>query len=125
MKVRSSVLAIIMSAVLGAAWMPAATAQVPGPSVLESPPAYSEQELKLFAGVAIEVQRISDFYLPRLQAAQSAEEEQEVRRAASGEMAQAVEKKGMTVDKFNEIMVVAQLNPELADRIVRHINEQQ
>lgn len=125
MKVRSSVLAIVLSAAVGIAWMPAATAQVPGPSLLQSPPTYSDDELKLFAAAAIEVQRISDFYLPRLQTAQNAQEEQDVQRAASGEMTQAVESKGMTVDKFNEILVVAQISPDIADRIVRHINEQQ
>lgn len=126
MKVRSGVLAIILSTFLGAAWLPAATAQAPGSQPLQSsPPAYGDEELKSFAAAAIEVQRINDFYLPKLQAAQSAQEEQDVQRTASGEMMQAVESKGITVDKFNEILVIAQLDPEIADRIAHHIQAQQ
>lgn len=125
MKVRPGVLAILVSAFLGAAWLPAATAQTVGSPLLQSsPPAYGDEELKSFASAAIAVQRINDFYLPKLQAAQSVQEEQDVQRTASGEMTQAVESTGMTVDKFNEILVIAQLNPEIADRIAHHIKEQ-
>jgi hypothetical protein len=124
MKARSDLLAIIMSAVLGTVWLPSATAQLPEAPLLQASPEYSDKELKSFAAAAIEVQRINDFYLPKLQAARNEKEELDVQRAASGEMTQAVESKGMTVDKFNEIMVVAQLNPQVAGKIVRHINEQ-
>jgi hypothetical protein len=78
---------------------------------------YSDTELKAFVGAALDVVRIKDTYTPLLEAATTPEQEMMVKQQASQEMTQAVESKGLSVDRFQEILVSAQADPELAQRI--------
>jgi hypothetical protein len=97
------------------------------PQVLQQPPAeqsassYSDSELQSFAVAVLEVQRINDTYMPKLESAKSAEEQQQVRQAASQEMLSAVEKEGMSVDKYKEILRQAETNPAVAERVKEHM----
>jgi hypothetical protein len=122
---RSSFPTIIALALLGSAWAPVTMAQRSQAQVEQSAPGYSDAELKSFAVAVLQVQRINDAYLPRLQSAKTPEEQQQVKEAASGEMVRAVEKEGISVDKYKEIMTQAQTNPEVAERIKQHIKDVQ
>jgi hypothetical protein len=82
---------------------------------------YSDAELKSFAVAVVEVQRINDTYVQKLESAASPEEQQQLRKAASQEMVQAVEKEGMSVDKYKEIMSQAETDPAVAQRVKEHI----
>jgi hypothetical protein len=83
----------------------------------------SESDLKSFAVAVVEVQRINDTYVSKLESAKSPEEQAQVRQAASQEMVRAVENEGMSVDKYKEILTHAQANPTVAARVQEHINE--
>jgi hypothetical protein len=113
-------------ALLAVSWIPISHAQAQGAPAEGAQPAsaYSDSELKSFAVAALDVQRINQAYLPKLQAAGTAEEQQQVRQEATQEMVKAVQKQGMSVDKFNEIAVQARQRPEIAERIQRHIVEE-
>lgn len=111
---------------LGMCWMPAASAQAPSAPPMEAQQpssSYSDAELKSFAVAALDVQRIRDTYLPRLHAAATPEEQQKVRIEASNQMVQAVEQRGLSVDKYTEIARQAQARPEIAEQIQRHVDE--
>lgn len=125
MTIRSSFLAMITFALLGMAWAPVTVAQDGPPSLEQTAPPVSDAELKSFAVAVLEVQRINDAYMPRFQASKTPEEQQRVEDAASKEMVQAVEKQGMTVDKYKEILTLAQQNPQVAERIKQHIKNTQ
>jgi hypothetical protein len=111
--------------VLGAAWIPAASAQNAVPGVQQPAPAYSDAELKTFAVAALEVLRINDVYLPKLKMASTPEEQQLVERSASEEMVKAVERGGISVAKYKEIMNYAESNPEIAERVIKHMKDAQ
>ena len=116
--------AAIALAVLGASWTSGVSAQAPGSPAAEPPQqasSYSDSELKSFALAALSVQRIRDLYLPKLKAAKTPDQEQEVRAAAADEMMQAIKGEGMTVEQYREISRQVQLSPELAQRVEKHI----
>jgi hypothetical protein len=132
MNPRSRFLMMSLCAALAAAWASAAAAQTtapgtprPAPQVQQPAPNYSEDELKTFAVAALEVLRINDLYLPKLKMAATPEEQQQVEKTATDEMVKAVQKQGLTVDKYKEIMTHAEANPEIADRVMKHMKAAQ
>jgi hypothetical protein len=91
------------------------------PPAQQSAPDFSDSELKSFAVAVLEVQRINDDYVQKLERAASPEEQQQIRQTASQEMVRAVEKEGMSVGKYKEIMSQAQADPALAARVQEHM----
>lgn len=125
MRIRSSFVAAAVCAAMGMAGAPAASAQGTAPKAQQPAPSYSDAELKSFAVAALEVQRINDAYLPKFKSASSPEEQKQVEKTATAEMIKAVEKEGMSVEKYKEIMNQAQSNPEVAERVMQHIKKVQ
>lgn len=121
MNIRSGFIAIAAATLLTVA--PTASAQA-----IESPPdasvpAYSDTELKTFAVAVLEVQRLNEAYSAKLQAASTPEEQEVVVKTATNQMTEVVEKNGMSVDRFTQILSHAQRNPDLADRVRRHMQD--
>lgn len=125
MRMRSGLAAAAMCAAMGLAWAYPVPAQDAAPGVPQATRSYSDAELKSFAVAALEVQRINDVYLPKLKSAASPEEQKQVEKTALAEMIKAVEKEGMTVEKYKEIMSQAEANPEVAERVIQHIRNVQ
>jgi len=92
-------------------------------SSAEPAPVYSDAELKSFAGAVVEVHRINDSYIPKLQAASTPDEEQQLETAALREMVQAVEKEGISVEKYEEILTKAQTNRDIAYRLKQPLRD--
>jgi len=94
----------------------------------QQPPAQqlepSQDQLKSFVSAALEVQQIRSKWQPRIQAADSAEQAQELQVQASTEMVSAVQDKGSTVDTYRAIAMAARDNPELASRITKLMEQQ-
>jgi hypothetical protein len=88
-------------------------------------PIIEETEIRPFAAVVQDVQRITDFYSPLAAAARTPEELDRVENAAFDEMKEAVTKKGFAVSRFNQIVAMARLDPDLADRITAHLPQRQ
>src|SRR5438067_7097399 len=107
---------------LSVAWAPAALPQVTSnndssPAASQPSSAYSDAELKSFAAAAIAVQAIRDMYVLKMTGANGQSEQQQLKQAAVQEMAAAVEQQGLSVGKFQEILVNAQGDPGLVDKI--------
>lgn len=110
-----------------AAWIPAASAQSPeaqqqSPQQAES---FSSKELESFALAALEVQRINESYVPKLQEAKTPDQQEALRQEATGKMVEAIQDKGLSVDKYNQINAAAQANPEVASEISEHMQKAQ
>jgi hypothetical protein len=122
--IRWTFLAPVAFAVLGASWTPIASAQAPDAPALnpqQKASSYSDTELKSFALAALNVVRIRNLYLPKLESAKTPEQEQEVRKAAADQMVQAIESEGMTVGQYTEISKQVRESPELAQRVQEHV----
>jgi hypothetical protein len=107
---------------------PIVTAQSVRPVVAQSSvpsptPSFSDSELRTFAVAVVEVQRITDAYMPRLKTATTIEDQQRVEEKASAEMARVVENQGMTVSRFAQILDLTKVSPELADRVRWHVRQ--
>jgi hypothetical protein len=120
---RLSITAIAGLALLaGVAWAPAAFAETettPQRAPVQRPNVSTEQ-LKSFAVASLEVERISQEYAPKLQAAKTPEDQEAVRREATGKMVDAVQKKGLSVEDYRRIAIAARANPELARQITTY-----
>jgi hypothetical protein len=115
-------IASLLLALVGLVCAPAVLAQATlKPPAAQAASSYSDDELKSFAVAVVEVQRINDTYVQKLESAASPEEQQQLRKAASQEMVQAVQKGGLSVDKYKEIMSQAETDPVVAQRVKEHI----
>jgi single-stranded DNA-specific DHH superfamily exonuclease len=115
---------------LGAAFAPIVLADDDAaPSAPASPPmlsepsnsSYSDRELRSFAVALLEVERIKSSYAPKLE--QKLREQAQVKQAASLEMLRALEKQGMSVDKYQEMLANVQSHPELAGKVAEYLKQ--
>ena len=123
MTIHTRLLSLLLG-LIGLALPPAAFPQtIQQPSVERATSNFNDSELKSFAGAVVEVQRINDTFVPKLESAKSPEEQAQIRQTASQEMVRAVEDKGMSVEKYKEILAHAQANPTVAARVQEHIKD--
>lgn len=90
---------------------------------VDPPASFSDTELKSFAAIVVEVRRLADTYNPKLEAAPTIREQQQVELAATDEMTRAVTQEGMTIERYQEILKRSLTDPEIGNRIKQHIQE--
>lgn len=110
--------------------VPSVLAQTSAPPPGQSQPqttTVSDKEIDTFAAAATEVRQLNKQWSPKVQEAakQSAEAAEKTRQQALGEMAQAVERKGMTVDRYQQIFEIAQADREVQRKIVERMPKDQ
>lgn len=122
---------VIATAVLtgiGAAWIPAASAQ----SNLEAPSnqpnsaeqlGIGQQDLKTFAIATREVNQIDADYQPKVDSANTPQERQQIESEAEDKMVEAVQNKGLTVEQYNQIALLAEFDPGVARQIQTYVQE--
>jgi len=135
--IRANIIALAI-AMIAIVWYPAQSAPMSSESELSPPsaesadngfadpetaPTYSDEELRSFAAAVVEVHRINDEYIPKLQSASTPDEEEQLEAAALREMVQAVEKEGISVEKYEEILTRAQTNRDIAQRLQRPLRD--
>ena len=118
--IRSTFMAAML-ALLGVAAMPVSFAQTES-APAEQATSYSDAELKSFAAAAVEVHRINSGYLPKMAEA-SPDEQRTLEQQALRETTAAVQKQGLTSDKYDEILTAAQTRPEVATKVEQFLNK--
>ena len=114
---------IIAAAVLAAGWLlspPAANAQAQQPSVSEAAPEISDQKLDATAAAIVRVAVLKEDYQQRINNAPPAEKERLAGEAMTA-LAKAVTDQGLSVEEYSSILEVAQINPEVRDKIRQRI----
>ncbi len=86
---------------------------------------YSDGELKQYASAAVQVAEINRDYTSKLQAAGTPDQQQAIRTEATTKMAAVIRKKGLSVQKYNEIYNAASADPKLAQRLNSFIKKAQ
>lgn len=111
---------------LGAVSM-AQAQQQRSPQAQTQQPAVSDKEIQAFAAAATEVQQLNRKWAPRVQAAaqQGPDAESKARQQARAELTEAVQKKGLSVDRYHSILQLAQANPELQRKIQERLPSNQ
>lgn len=125
---RRTVSALALGAAVAFTTLPAAYAQPTQPQSPDGKPAplarqVTDKEIDDFAAAATEIREINKQWAPKVDEAskQGPEAEQKVRDQALMEMAQAVERKGMSVDRYQEIFTVARADPDIRRKIVERM----
>ena len=120
--IRSTIMAATL-ALLGVAAIPIAWAQSESAAApTEQATPYSDAELKSFAAAAVEVHRINSGYLPKMADA-APDQQRALEQQALRETTAAVEKQGLTSDKYDEILTAAQTRPEVATKVEQFLNK--
>ncbi len=79
----------------------------------------TDEQLEAFAAAAAEVGEITQQLQIQAQAIETEQELMELQEQANMQMVEAVEEQGLTVDEYNMIFQVAQVDPELNERLVQ------
>src|SRR5258708_15171384 len=84
-----------------------------------------DTDIQAFAHAALDVHRVKMKWLPEVQAAsrQGPAAEVATEQKAMEEMAQAVEKNGLSVDKYNEIVDLAESDPLVQHKIAMELKQ--
>ena len=123
---RSQLLASIMGAAMlmgtGLADVGAQEQQPPQPQPA-MPSELAQSQIETFADAAIEVRRVQQDFDAQVQAAQNAEEIEQLQQQAQQQARQAVEDKGLSVDEYNAILQAANQDPQLYAMIVETMQQ--
>jgi hypothetical protein len=112
---------------LGAVSMAQAQQQQRSPQTQTQRPAVSDKEIHAFADAAKEVQQLNQKWYPRVQAAaqQGPDAENKARQQARAELTAAVQKKGLSVERYHSILELAQTDPEVQRKIQQRMQPSQ
>lgn len=104
----------------------ALTVAVPAAAQTQQQPAQvTEEDLQSYAAAVVEVQRISEKWLPRIEAAPSDDHKAVLQQQAQDKMIEAVRDEGMTVEEYNEISRMAQADPQLWQQVQGYMKQAQ
>ena len=84
----------------------------------------SDDQLRAFAKVYIEVDKIRQEYEPRLREAKDAEQGKQIETEAVTKMQGAAAKEGMTPESYRQIFETARADEGLRQKLVKFINEE-
>ena len=84
----------------------------------------SESQLRSFAKVYVEVEKIRQEYEPRLKEAKNPEEGKEIEKEAVSKMQGALTKEGLTQESYGQIFEIARADEGLRKIIIDFINEE-
>jgi hypothetical protein len=122
------IIAAVTAALAAGAFSTAqAQQQQPSPQLQAQQPAVSDKEIQNFADAATEIRQLNQKWTPKVQAAaqQGPEAEQKARQQAVGEMTQALQKNGLSVERYNKIVELAQADPEVQHKIQQRMQTKQ
>lgn len=84
---------------------------------------FSKKRLTDFVAAAKDVFAIRRKYAPQFESATNDADKKKIVQTASGEMQQAIQNRGLTVDQYNEVLIAAKDDQALAERIGKMMND--
>ena len=84
----------------------------------------SESQLRSFAKVYVEVEKIRQAYEPRLKEAKDPQEGNAIQNDAVSKMQEALTKEGLTEESYSQIFEVARADEGLRKKLIDLINEE-
>jgi len=84
--------------------------------------AVTDKDIQAFAAASSEVRQLKQKWAPQYQAAaqQGPEAQQKIENQAMAEMSGAVQKSGLSVERYNQIYDMAQNDPDVQRRVQQH-----
>jgi hypothetical protein len=84
----------------------------------------NETQLRAFAKVYVEIDKIRQSYEPRLKEAKNPEEGKQIQNEATSKMQGALTKEGLTEESYSQIFELARADEGLRKKLVDLINEE-
>ena len=84
----------------------------------------SETQLRAFAKVYVEVEKIRQVYEPRMKEAKNPEESKQIQNEAVSKMQGALTNQGLTEESYTQIFEVARADEGLRKKLIELINEE-
>ena len=84
----------------------------------------SETQLRAFAKVYVEVEKIRQTYEPRLKEAKNPEEGKQIQTEAVSKMQGALTEEGLTAESYSQIFEIARADEGLRKKLIEFINEE-
>ena len=84
----------------------------------------NETQLRSFAKVYVEVEKIRQLYEPRLKEAKNPEDGKEIEKEAVSKMHGALTKEGLTEESYGQIFEIARADEALRKKLINFINEE-
>jgi uncharacterized protein YggE len=84
----------------------------------------SETQLRAFAKVYVEIDKIRQSYEPRLKEAKNPEEGKQIQNEATSKMQGALTKEGLTEESYSQIFELARADEGLRTKLVDLINDE-
>jgi len=84
----------------------------------------SETQLRAFAKVYVEVEKIRQEYEPRLKEAKNPEEGKQIQSEAVSKMQGALTKEGLNEESYTQIFEIARADEGLRRKVIEFINEE-
>lgn len=110
--------ALCLAVVLGAT--------LSGTALAQAAPSFSDAKLNSFIDAAKKIDGVIVAWNPKIAAAKTPEEKQQVLTQAEGEALKAIEKtKGITVEEYRQIGEAARQNPDLAAKLDKLYQDKQ
>ena len=98
--------------------------QVPAQELSKQPLNVSEPQLRAFAKVYVEVEKIRQMYEPRLKEAKNPDEGKQIEDEAVSKMQGALTKEGLTEESYGQIFEIARADAGLRQKLIGFINEE-
>ncbi|HWP60566.1 MAG TPA: DUF4168 domain-containing protein [Candidatus Acidoferrales bacterium] len=92
------------------------------PSV--EPNQLDENQLKNFARVYVQLEKITKSYEPRLKESPDAETSRQIRTEAKAKIDEALASGGLTTESYTQIVQTVNANDELRKKVIQMINEE-
>ena len=113
----------ILTAAILAVAVPAANAQVQSPAPSPSQPAQNipDQKLDATAAALNKIADVKQSYTQQIEASASESDKQRLVDEANKELVKAVTDQGLSVEEYTSIMVVAQNDPAVRQKIIQRM----
>jgi Domain of unknown function (DUF4168) len=83
-----------------------------------------ETQLRAFAKVYVEVEKIRQAYEPRLKEAKNPEESKQIQTEAASKMQGALAKEGLNEESYSQIFEIARADEGFRKKLIEFINEE-
>jgi len=117
---------LLGAAIVAGAYSGVARAQTAMPEAQQAPAAeasFSDQELQSYASAVVKVQEISESAREKLKATKDLAASDAIQKDAETKAVAVVKQQGLSVEKYNQIALATETNPEIRSKVLDFVGK--
>lgn len=119
------VIPVVLAAIFSAGLLSVAVATQAMAQIAPNQPAkVDDQQLRSFAKVYVQVEKIRETYAPRAKEAPGPEEGKQIQQEAESKFQEALTKEGLNEESYKQIFEVARVDQDVRKRVLQMIVEE-